>query len=476
MSFKQGAAWVLSISLLATSAFSQNAGLTSSKLTIKSFLDYGHLVNGYNKYGNENTGNRNISMLTLNRANVLAIQDIAMDNFDVSVGLSALVWWPYDGGISSDLKQRLVNVKPMIPVARGRWQFGEPGSLSGSIQVGTFNYKYNPDARDLGEYLYRSGTYPGFVWSNDGWLLMNRAGSYSHGLLGTLAHGHFKHNLSLFMETQYFPIGDFSPGYDFSFAGTWVDLGGGVVFNHYLPIRPSQLTPKNDENTYVKIKNVVPNTAGGTDTVVYYAPKTEVPNLQLTGQQILETEHRWTSKGIKLMGRMALNLGSLLPEDARGPEDLRIFAEAAVLGVENQPLFYERLTDRIPIMAGVNIPTFKLLDLLSAQVEYYKSPYNDIDYFNAQSIPIWKVDYTKGAADKYLTDASGNLIPVANHKDDLKWSLHAKKNLNKIVTVYAQAASDHFRLTDADYRVTPVPLTTKPSEWYYLLRLEFALR
>jgi hypothetical protein len=456
----------------------QTPGLTANKLTIKSFLDFGHVISGFNQYGNEKTGDQDISALPLNRMNVMAIQDIAVERFDISVGLSALVWWPYDGGLSTDLKQRLVNVKPMVPVARARWQFGSPETVAGSVQVGTFNYKYNPDAKNLGEYLYRSGTYPGFLWSNDGWLLMNRAGAYSHGLLATLAqfNGTLKHNLSLFMETQYSPVGDFSPGYDFSYTTKWLDLGGGAVLNHYLPIRPSALKPKNEANSYVRVMDSVTNAGGGIDTRIYYAPKSEVANLQLQHATDPEEISRWTSKGVKVMGRAALNLGNLIPDELRSPEDGRVFAEVALLGVENQPLFYEKRSQRMPLMLGVNIPTGKLLDLLCLQVEYYKSPYNDIDYFNAQSLPVWKTTFAKDSTDKYLTDAGGKVIPMAITKDDLKWSVYAKRIVNKSITVYAQAASDHFRLTDADYRVTPVPLTTKPSQWYYLLRMEFAVR
>jgi hypothetical protein len=388
------------------------------------------------------------------------------------------VWWPYDGGISSDLKQRIVSVKPMIPVARARWRFGatEGDGISGSLQVGSFGYKYNPDAHNLGEYLYRSGTYPGFVWSNDGWLLMNRAGNYSHGLLATVKHGRFTHNLSLFMEMLYSPVGDFSPGYDFGFKGPWFDFGGGVVLNHYLPIRPSALRPRDEANLYVRVKDARPNAAGGVDTVSYYMPKTEIPNVPMANPQDTDVVHRWTSKGVKLMGRAALDLGRLLPEGLCGPEDLRLFGEVAVLGWANQPFFYEKRSERIPIMLGFNLPTFHLLDLLSLQMEYYKSPYNDIDYFNSQSIPVWKASFAKDSAGSYLTDASGRIIPVADHKDDMKWSVYARKGLNQSITIFAQAASDHFRLTDADYRVTPVPLTGRPTEWYYLLRLEFALR
>jgi hypothetical protein len=305
---------------------------------------------------------------------------------------------------------------------------------------------------------------------------MNRASNFSHGFLATLNHGGFRHNISLFMEMLYAPVGDFSPGYDFSWTSPWLELGGGAVLNHYLPIHPSKLRPKDEENTLVRITDTVPNPAGGVDLITYTSPKTGIPNLKLVNPGPETVVHHWTSKGVKLMGRAALNLGRLLPEESRGPDDLRIFAEAALLGVENQPLFYEKRDERIPIMFGLNVPTFHLLDLLTLQAEYYKSPYNDIDYFNASSLPIWKTGFVQDSTQQYLVDANRAVIPVANHKDDWKWSIYAKKVLNKSITIYGQAASDHFRLTDADYRVTAVPLTTKPSEWYYLLRMEFALR
>lgn len=463
------------IAACAAAVTAQSPGLTVSKLSVKSYLDFGHIVNGSNPYGNKDKGERNISMLPLNRASVTAIQDIGADRFDISAGLSALVWWPYDGGASTDLKQRLMNIKPMVPVARARWKFGDSAGFNGALQAGTFTYKYNPDARNLGEYLYRSGTYPGFVWSNEGWLLMNRAGSFSHGLLATANHGAFKHNLSLFMEMLYAPVGDFSPGYDFSFTSPFLEFGGGVVLNHFIPIRPSKLRPKNDENTLVRVNDSVPDGASGFTLVSYSAPKSELANLGLAKPGPDTLVHRWTSKGVKAMARAALNLNSLLPEDKRSPDDLRLFGEVAVLGWENQPLFYEKLNERMPIMLGVNIPTFKLLDLLSVQVESYKSPYNDINSFNGSSIPVWTTAFAKDSA-KYLVDSKKRVIPVANHKDDFKWSVYMKKALNKSVILYGQAASDHFRLTDADYRVTPVPLTTKSNEWYYLLRMEFALR
>ena len=358
-------------------------GIDKHKLTIKSYLDFGHLVNGYNYYDPD--AKYDIAWQPLSRANVTAIQDLTLGQLDVSVGLTALIWWPYGGGKNADLTEKVMQAKPMIPVARARWQFGNPAAMSGSIQVGVFNYKYNPDAKDLGEYLYRSGTYPGVIWNTEGWLLMNRAGNYSNGLLGTVSQmgGALKHNLSLFMETTYYPVGDFSPGYDFSLTQPWFEIGGGAVFNHYLPLRPSLLTPKENVNTYATIHG---KNSAGVDTVAT-GRLDEILGAVATPETI-DTLSHWTFKGIKLMGRAALKLGSLIPEQYRGPDDLRIFAEIALLGVENQPLYYEKRSERMPIMFGINIPTAKMLDVLCIQGEYYKSPYNDITKFSFEAKPI----------------------------------------------------------------------------------------
>lgn len=70
------------------------------------------------------SGKKDINMLPLNRTNVIAIQDITAGKVDLSVGLAALIWWPYTGQATTDLSERIMNVKPMVPVARARWQFG----------------------------------------------------------------------------------------------------------------------------------------------------------------------------------------------------------------------------------------------------------------------------------------------------------------------------------------------------------------
>jgi hypothetical protein len=49
--------------------------------------------------------------------------------------------------------------------------------------------------------------------------------------------------------------------------------------------------------------------------------------------------------------------------------------------------------------------------------------------------------------------------------------------VNKLFTVYAQAASDQLRLTDGKFNPSNIPLTsTWNHDWYYVLRMEFNLR
>lgn len=451
----RGALWGLTLLVAALPVQAQTDSVRT-RLTLRSQLDFGHLVQGAS----------DITMLPLNRVGFVAIQDVAVGNVDVSAGLAALLWTPYGGGVETD--ERVMQARASIPVARVRWQFGLPLSTKGSLMVGTFPYKYNPDAKNLGEYLYRSGTYPGFLFTTEGWLLMNRASNYSYGTMLTLAqlNGALKHNFSLFMETVYYPIGDFSPGYDFSYTSKWFEFGGGAVFHHYLPLKPSTLEPKSDENTYIRQTN-----AAG-DTTIYLGPNMNGADYN---DPTVSVEHRWTHKGIKVMGRAALNLNHLLPVEIRNPEDLRLFTEIAVLGWENQPLYYEKREERMPIMFGINVPTFKLLDVLSLQGEYYASPFNNINRYNSASLPIWEAS-TAGA---FPTDPNtGKVILTSNHEDDWKWSVYGKKTINKVMGIHIQVASDHLRLMSGprQLKMSDAPLTSTPSEWYYLIRLDLALR
>jgi hypothetical protein len=171
----------------------------------------------------------------------------------------------------------------------------------------------------------------------------------------------------------------------------------------------------------------------------------------------------WTKRGVKLMARAALDFGFLLPDNLRGAEDLRIFMEMAVLGWANQGFFYEKRSERMPIMAGVNLPTFTLLDLLSVQAEYYAARFDNTQSYTTSSLPVWDVE------------SFSTYDPDDFKRDDWKWSLYAKKSFGRMFRVRAQIANDHLRLREFVLQQSDETITRTPSHWYYLMRLEFGI-
>jgi hypothetical protein len=103
---------------------------------------------------------------------------------------------------------------------KGLYSFGDPQNPFLQIEAGYFPYKYNPDVRNLGEYLFRSFCYPAS--------LLNTFDRPYADLLGLrignaipLSGGSFHHDLLFTSETKYYPLKDFSLSYvaDYSIAG-----------------------------------------------------------------------------------------------------------------------------------------------------------------------------------------------------------------------------------------------------------------
>jgi hypothetical protein len=62
-----------------------------------------------------------------------------------------------------------------------------------------------------------------------------------------------------------------------------------------------------------------------------------------------------------------------------------------------------------------------------------------------------------------------------HNRDNLKWSVHASRNLTSFLSLYVQLASDHMRLKDKYARPEYIPITNNPKEWYWLTRLQWAI-
>lgn len=386
------------------------------------------------------------------------------------------------------------------------------------IGVGYFPFKYNPDAKDLGEFLLRGLAYPTVIKSDWEFAMTRELGFHVNGVIGNPSIDQIKWDLMFTTETHEWPLQDWTvTAVASNNLLNCVDVGGGASLQRFLPVNESKTTPKIPSNSYL-------NASGDT---AYY-----------------------TFKSIKLMGRGSLSPLALVPEFRIPPgfifgdkpffskEDLRIYGELAVLGLQNQTAYiwdttgtgaggvphlikapkdanyYDSLGDRMPYMIGVNLPTHPLisygilpflltkwlkdetgddirplawvmlvpalasgvldhylgcnlgLDVLSLEYEWDSQRYPNDDYnplnFNGGDLPL-------PASNSYRLSNLHTGTP-----QQAKYALYFKKSFgNQRFAVSGLVARDHMRppyhgeYVDA---VTDDFLQTK-NEWWWTLRL-----
>lgn len=251
-------------------------------------------------------------------------------------------------------------------VARWRFQLDEffarldlsPKGWGLQGKAGLFSQRTDPDAALAGEYLLSYQTYPqvplraGRPWDRPdepsvrAWGLsasvLSPAKAWHHEallLLDTLPHWG-THELSLAYLLSHAPTAGFEWGAGFE----WFGLAGlGAPDGGEDPAGPFV---KTDSGWFVPD---APDSTGSPEVdTVYY------------------TFHR---EGVKAMVRAAWDAKAWLPLKSRKRWDGRVFAEAALNGLANQPIFYENRGDRFYFTAGADVPTFGVLDRFCVQWE-----------------------------------------------------------------------------------------------------------
>jgi hypothetical protein len=236
---------------------------------------------------------------------------------------------------------------------------------------------------------------------------------------------------------EYYPFFDISLTYlaSYSLAGM-LTVGVGVCFDRLIPINSSRTTLHSQKN----IASPQPSDSNFTGDTTYY-----------------------TFKGTKVMARASFDPKNLLPfgQSFFGAEDLKIYAEAMVLGIRNYPFWYDTLWQRIPVVAGFNIPVCKVLDVLAFEMEWYGCRY-------PMSIKAIKFDGTP------LPDVTmSSYIPSEYRDDDVKWSIYGRKNFLSALYVAGQIARDHSHLVYTDGAPSYAEGFTKPLHWYWAIKLGY---
>jgi hypothetical protein len=321
--------------------------------------------------------------------------------------------------------------------AEGTVLLGDIARPAFLLSVGYFPVDYAPQSRILGNYLYRSGTYPGWVISGD------EEPRVVGMRLSREVSERWRHDILLTSEFEYKPLYDLSLSYLIRFIGGPVEIGAGVELDHFWSVNLDKTYPKTEVRTDLINKAWVDTTTQPHDTTWY------------------------SHAGTKVMLRTCVDFKKLLPSHRLGEDDLKLYAEAAVLGVRNYRGFYEDITERVPVMAGFNLPAFKLLDVLAVELEYYGSPYKNEPSHTGYAIPIEGYNFMKiddpaeGAGDKGKTD-------------NIRWALHAARTFGGRIEVLATAASDHFRAVNDQGLVDPIERLHAPDEWYW--KVGFSVR
>jgi hypothetical protein len=431
----------------------ENGDIEYKRVSISGQFDNGQIIKGSTSQYELTDKNSNMDGAFIQRTGVWITQEaVVKQRLHLTMGVGGMFWYVLPVSPNSSLRQ--TQFGPGISQAQGTYVFGDLDNPTASLQMGYFPYKYNSDSKNLGEYLMRSGTYPGYLVTG-GWNMLNSAGYMVQGLrLNTsLLGGKINADFLLAMEHDLPPLFGITPAIIVNAKPVeGVNIGAGAACNHCLPVKPSRESPHIEENQIIKS--------------VSYDSSSEAYTI------VRDTNNYYTFQGVKLMANASFDPKAFFPMPFLGSEDLKIYSEVALLGVKNYSYYYEDRLQRMPVMVGLNLPTFKLLDILSLEVEYYNSKFvNNFTNLVYGQVPTWFIP-PSATADEEARRASDI------KQDNWKWSVYSKKTITKGIDIYAQAASDHLRTIQLNGGPLPtmVPATNhNGKDWYYLIRLQFGI-
>ena len=332
-----------------------------------------------------------------------------------------------------------------IQNAFAKCSFNIMDNLSAQLQLGYFPYKYNPDARNLGEYLFRTNTYPLIVYSDFDYPQADLLGVRANVTLfdRLLSNDLLLHSEVHGVPVQLWSVSDIVASHLFDI----VNLSAGISFAHYLDVyqgngylttwadrfygNPEKLDPQN------KVYYI--DTYNGTDTSYF----------------------SW--KAIKAMFRFSFDPKKFIPMDIFGKNDLKLYAEGDIIGIKNYVKYYRHIEDRTLATAGFNFPGFNIIDCIAIEGEYCANKiyaYSDERYYSLTPVPL-PIRYSD----------------INLSRNPWRWSVYIKKSLfNEHVSIIAQAARDHKKINFHYFdRANMSFIETLPDgdNWWWTFKTEF---
>lgn len=320
--------------------------------------------------------------------------------------------------------------------------------------LGYFPYQFNRKVRNLGEFMFRSGTYPPYILNNFNMPFTRLLGFRASSVL----FENLRQDLFFTSEAQIFPTQDFSLSYAAHYMlGNCLEIGAGICFAHLISIEgrltsPTQFPDSSDPTRFQDIWSWSER-----NPCMYLTPNSDTT---------YDTSY-YTFRGTKPCAMLAFDPKPLLPKaiaDLLGKEDACLYGEICVIGWKNYVNYnpdtmlrypdYHNRWDRTPFMFGVNIPAFKLLDVFSFELEHDSNKYPN-SYKNVIDVNI----------PAYFTIPGKKLA-------SWKWSLYAKKTFFDKFCLIGQIARDHMRPSYPSYTLTERDdVLARNGDWWWVLRL-----
>ena len=329
----------------------------------------------------------------------------------------------------------------------------------------------------MGLYLLRGPVYPGFLYSGfDDINALTKTGALASWSPMEVLNW----DVLASFETDFKPYMDLNLSSFLTFRAGLVELGAGVESQRLVEFNSCITSPDRQD---------VDDCLGGDPNSAYVGPGAD---LYKSAFIIIDTTAvasggkadtlTYSLSGTKVMFRGAFDLKKVISYEG-SPKDNILYFEVALLGVKDYPHIYEKKGERLPMLAGVNLPTFGLLDLFSVEVEYYNAPYQYDPYKLLGAYDVFK--FSDGNSINYAMSP----IPPSNEggfehlfkaqtdfdpkKDNLKWSGYMSKTIHEKITFKGQIASDHWRVPNNN--LVQYEAASEPGHFYGSVKVEYGL-
>ena len=395
------------------------------------YIMFGQILSGY-MYGKYNEFTMDHKWLDFYGGNII-VNSTPNDWFNAKVGLEVRSDFPIS---TSDIMKETYKIQysSFLPRAEGifHWNFKNISSLL--IESGIFQYNFNPEIKNLGNYLYRGMAYPLFLETKLDYPWFDMFGIRSQvGILDD----RIKVEGIINSEIKHAPFYDISLAFTATYTAPkkMAEIGLGVCFNRLFSV---------DENLTL-------------------------------GKELysLGMDSSFNLRATKLDSRFMFDAKPLLGNpEIFGPQDCKIYGEAALLGLTDPKYFPSdssftpTLLHRLPVLLGINVPGCKIMDLISFEIEWFDSPYpND-----------WWGQYDGGPSPvpRDVNDPVWN--DIYKNKDNFKWTVYLKKSISKFDFI-GIAANDHtiYNTFNAESQSNTEQSLRKPDNWHWYLKLQYNL-